>query len=74
MTQRLRILSQLGDANAIRLATDLLDRVEAVSVPPTEPVPANVVGDVLLMSFGNDAIYELACLRSTGCIDIRACG
>jgi phosphoglycerate dehydrogenase-like enzyme len=57
---RLRILSQIGDANALRLPPDLRERVEVISVSPKEPVPADLVGDVLLMSFGNTAIYELA--------------
>jgi phosphoglycerate dehydrogenase-like enzyme len=55
-----RVLSQLGDADAIRLPHDLRARVQVVAVPPTEPVPNDVSGDVLLMSFGNDKIYELA--------------
>ena len=55
-----RILSQIGDAQAIRLASDLRERVEVVSVPPAEPIPPELRGDVLLMSFGNTAIYELA--------------
>jgi phosphoglycerate dehydrogenase-like enzyme len=53
------VLSQLGDADAIRLPVDLRARVEVVPVPPSEPVPRDVRGDVLLMSFGNDAIYDL---------------
>ena len=55
-----RILSQLGDASALRLAQDLRERVEVISVPPGAPIPADLRGDVLLMSFGNDAVYELA--------------
>lgn len=55
----LRILSQLGDADAIRLPQDLRERVRVISVPPAQPVPPDVSGDVLLMSFGNTAIYEL---------------
>jgi phosphoglycerate dehydrogenase-like enzyme len=58
-SQRLRVLSQAGDADAIRLAADLRDRVEVVSVPPSAPVPADLTGDVLLMTFGNRAIYDL---------------
>ncbi len=58
-TRRLRILSQTGDADAIRLAPDLRDRVEVVFVRPSDPIPADLSGDVLLMSFGNDAIYDL---------------
>ncbi|MEY4579691.1 MAG: hypothetical protein RL701_4394 [Pseudomonadota bacterium] len=57
---RLRILSQLGDVDALRLPPDLRERVEVVFVPPKAPIPADLVGDVLLMSFGNTAIYELA--------------
>jgi phosphoglycerate dehydrogenase-like enzyme len=56
----LRILSQLGDADAIRLPLDLRARVKVVSVPPRQPIPPDLAGDVLLMSFGNTAIYELA--------------
>jgi phosphoglycerate dehydrogenase-like enzyme len=55
-----RILSQLGDADALGLPADLRERVEVVSVPPSRPVARELRGDVLLMSFGNDAIYELA--------------
>lgn len=54
-----RILSQLGDADALRLPHDLRARVQVVAVPPSEPVPHDAQGDVLLMSFGNDKIYEL---------------
>lgn len=53
------ILSQLGDAEALRLPADLRERVRVVSVPPSLPTPADAHGDVLLMSFGNDAIYDL---------------
>lgn len=56
---RLRILSQAGDADAIRLAPDLRDKVEIVVVRPSEPTPSELTGDVLLMTFGNRAIYEL---------------
>jgi hypothetical protein len=59
MTRDAVVLSQLGDADAIRLPADLRTRVEVVPVPPSEPVPRDVRGDVLLMSFGNDAIYDL---------------
>jgi phosphoglycerate dehydrogenase-like enzyme len=55
----LRILSQLGDADAIGLPEDLRAHVQVVHVPPSEPVPTDLRGDVLLMSFGNDKIYEL---------------
>jgi phosphoglycerate dehydrogenase-like enzyme len=57
---RLRILSQYGDADALQLPADLRARVEVVYVPPSEPVPSGLHGDVLLMTFGNQAIYELA--------------
>lgn len=57
---RLRILSQLGDADALGLPADLRERVEVLSVPASQPIARDVSGDVLLMSFGNDAIYELA--------------
>jgi hypothetical protein len=56
----LRILSQLGDADAIRLPADLREHVQVVPVPPGEPVPADLFGDVLLMAHGNAAFYELA--------------
>jgi phosphoglycerate dehydrogenase-like enzyme len=58
-SQRLRVLSQAGDADAIRLAADLRDRVDILSVPPSAPVPSDLTGDVLLMTFGNRAIYDL---------------
>jgi phosphoglycerate dehydrogenase-like enzyme len=58
-SQRLRVLSQAGDADAIRLAADLRDRVDVVSVPPSAPVPEDLTGDVLLMTFGNRGIYDL---------------
>jgi phosphoglycerate dehydrogenase-like enzyme len=54
-----RILSQIGDAEAIGLPHDLRAQVQVVAVPPSEPVPHDARGDVLLMSFGNDKIYEL---------------
>src|ERR1700755_1495869 len=54
-----RVLSQLGDAEALRLPDDLRAQVDVISVPPTEPTPSDVHGDVLLMSRGNSAIYEL---------------
>ncbi|MET0343153.1 MAG: NAD(P)-dependent oxidoreductase [Polyangiales bacterium] len=56
----LRILSQFGDAETIKLPADLRDRVEVVHVPPSAPIPPDLTGDVLLMTFGNQAIYELA--------------
>jgi len=59
MEQR-RILSQIGDADAIGLPNDLRERVEVISVPPNKPIPPDLRGDILLMSFGNDAVYELA--------------
>jgi phosphoglycerate dehydrogenase-like enzyme len=59
-TKRVRILSQAGDADAIRLPADLREQVEVVFVPPSDPIPRDLSGDVLLMTFGNDAIYELA--------------
>jgi hypothetical protein len=60
-----RILSQIGDAEAIRLPHDLRAQVQVVAVPPSEPVPHDARGDVLLMSFGNDKIYELVERSST---------
>jgi phosphoglycerate dehydrogenase-like enzyme len=60
MTRRLRILSQFGDADALRLPADLRDRVEVVHVPPSAPIPGDLRGDVLLMVHGNPKIYELA--------------
>lgn len=56
----LRILSQYGDADAIKLPAELRERVEVVHVPPDQPIPSGLRGDVLLMTFGNQAIYELA--------------
>lgn len=56
----LRILSQYGDADALKLPIDLRERVEVVHVRPSEPIPRDLRGDVLLMTHGNDAIYELA--------------
>lgn len=56
----LRILSQLGDADDLDLPADLRSQVEVVAVPPSEPIPERLTGDVLLMTFGNDAFYELA--------------
>ena len=58
--KRVRILSQAGDADAIRLPADLREQVEVVFVPPSDPIPRDLSGDVLLMTFGNDALYELA--------------
>lgn len=55
-----RVLSQIGDAQKIQLAPDLRARVEVVSVPPNEPIPADLQGEVLLMARGNTAVYELA--------------
>lgn len=57
--QRLRILSQAGDAETIRIATDLHDKIEVVFVRPSAPIPPDLSGEVLLMTFGNAAIYEL---------------
>lgn len=59
MTHETVILNQLGDADSIRLPDDLRARVKVVAVLPSKPTPADLRGDVLLMSFGNDAIYEL---------------
>jgi len=57
---RLRILSQFGDVDALQLPADLRERVEVSFVPPSQPVPADVRGDVLLMVHsGAPAIYEL---------------
>jgi phosphoglycerate dehydrogenase-like enzyme len=56
---RVRILSQAGDADVIRLAPDLRDKVEVVFVRPSEPTPSDLTGDVVLMTFGNRAVYEL---------------
>ncbi|MET0389113.1 MAG: NAD(P)-dependent oxidoreductase [Polyangiales bacterium] len=57
---KLRILSQIGDATALKLPPDLSEQVEVVSVPPNTPVPEGLHGDVLLMAHGNTAIYALA--------------
>ncbi len=57
---RLRVLSQLGDADAVGLPADLRERVEIVHVPPSAPIPSDLRGDVLLMVHGNQAIYDLA--------------
>ena len=56
----IRILSQLGDAENLRLPPALAQRVEVIHVPPEHPVPAALSGDVLLMTFGNGACYTLA--------------
>ena len=56
----LRILSQFGDADTLKLPPDLRERVEVIHVPPNRDVPPELRGDVLLMTFGNPAIYELA--------------
>ncbi|HEX6244868.1 MAG TPA: NAD(P)-dependent oxidoreductase [Polyangiales bacterium] len=57
---KLRILSQLGDADSLRLPPALADRVEVIHVPPEQPVPPALRGDVLVMTFGNQACYALA--------------
>jgi len=56
----LRILSQFGDAETLKLPADLRERVEVLYLPPSEPIPSDLRGDVLLMTFGNQAIYDLA--------------
>jgi phosphoglycerate dehydrogenase-like enzyme len=57
--RKIRVLSQLGDADGIRLPADLRERVEVIYVPPDAPLPAELSGDILLMTFGNRAIYTL---------------
>lgn len=60
MAELPRILSQIGDADAIPLADDLRERVRVISVPPRQPLADDLRGEILLMSFGNTAVYELA--------------
>lgn len=57
---KLRILSQIGGAQSLDLPPALAQRVDVIHVPPTEPIDPELRGDVLLMTFGNDAIYTLA--------------
>ena len=52
---RLRILSQVDDADVIGLPADLREQVEITFVPPSFPTPPGIRGDVLIASFGNDA-------------------
>ena len=56
---KLRILSQLGDATDLVLPPAIAQRVEVIHVPPTQPIAPDLRGDVLLMTFGNDAVYTL---------------
>lgn len=54
-----RILSQLGDAEAIQLPADLRERVQVIPVPAKGPIAEDTRGDVLLMLFDGDAAYAL---------------
>jgi phosphoglycerate dehydrogenase-like enzyme len=60
MTPPLRVLSHLGDADALRLPDDLRDRVEVVALAMTGPLPDDAHGDVLLtLTRPSDGLEEL---------------
>ena len=46
---KLRILSQLGDADNLDLPPALAQRVEVIHVPPEQPIAPMLRGDVLDM-------------------------
>lgn len=60
MTRPLRVLSHLGDADALRLPPDLRERVEVVAVPMGGPLPDDARGEVLLtLSRPSEGLAEL---------------
>jgi len=58
--RELTVLSQLSEPFTLELPPDLQPRVEVVSVPKGSELPPDLRGDVLLGTWGNPQIYELA--------------
>lgn len=59
-TAKLRVLSQLAEPFELTLPPDLAERVEVVPVPKGRALEPGVEGDVLLGTWGNPQIYDLA--------------
>jgi phosphoglycerate dehydrogenase-like enzyme len=60
MTAPLRVLSHLGDADALHLPTEVRDRVDVVPVPMSGPLPDDARGEVLLtLTRPSDGLEEL---------------
>jgi phosphoglycerate dehydrogenase-like enzyme len=60
MTRPIRVLSHLGDADALRLPPELRARVEVVALPMSDPPPDDATGEVLLtLGRPSDGLVEL---------------
>jgi phosphoglycerate dehydrogenase-like enzyme len=57
---KLKVLSQLAEPFTLQLPEDLQPRVEVVPVAKDAPLSPELRGDVLLGTWGNPQIYELA--------------
>lgn len=60
LASSIRVLSQLVEPFTLTLPVDLQERVEVVAVPKGGPLGPDLQGDVLLGTWGNPEIYELA--------------